>query len=606
MRQEGAPTTNDAAVLTAALEALARGDVAAADARLTKHWPEWRRMPAEALHALSRVRIAQKRLPDAASILVQAIKAKPHEAKFYQALGDVYVRAGEWSNAVELLAEALKLNPVQPGALRAYARALINAGRCAEGESQVRLLLQSEPDSDAWDILSCALRGQERIAEAVEAGDQAVKLDGKSASARHNRALAIARAGDVETALREFESLTARGVRASALAGNHAKALLELGRSAEAERVLAAGVRDFPSDPSLHISLAQTRWLMGQGDSFTAAFEAAIENQPDNSALRAGCVDLLRRAGQAQKAEVLLRAGLMRRPGDMILSDALGVLLDESDRTAEAAPLLQKAFERAPQREEGRSLYVRALLRLGESESALALIEPMRKAVPFGQLWICLESMALRQLGSERYHWLCDYDLMVSAYDLPVPSGYASIADFNADFSASLLRLHAATDHPLDQTLRSGTQSSRNLLFVDDPVIRAYFKALREPIAAYIATMRDPDHPWSGRRSSDFAFAGAWSVRLKPGGYHVNHIHPAGWISSAYYVSLPAQMNAGGDQQGWIKFGEPPLPTPGCGVEKVVQPKAGRLVLFPSYMWHGTIPFSEGERITAPFDVVPA
>ncbi|MBI3439508.1 MAG: hypothetical protein HY054_12830, partial [Proteobacteria bacterium] len=41
-------------------------------------------------------------------------------------------------------------------------------------------------------------------------------------------------------------------------------------------------------------------------------------------------------------------------------------------------------------------------------------------------------------------------------------------------------------------------------------------------------------------------------------------------------------------------------------IEKVVQPQAGRLVLFPSYMWHGTIPFSEGERMTAPIDVVPA
>jgi hypothetical protein len=31
------------------------------------------------------------------------------------------------------------------------------------------------------------------------------------------------------------------------------------------------------------------------------------------------------------------------------------------------------------------------------------------------------------------------------------------------------------------------------------------------------------------------------------------------------------------------------------------------LVVFPSYMWHGTNPFrSSTERITAPFDFVPA
>ena len=115
----------------------------------------------------------------------------------------------------------------------------------------------------------------------------------------------------------------------------------------------------------------------------------------------------------------------------------------------------------------------------------------------------------------------------------------------------------------------------------------------------------DPNHPWSGRKTGNYKLTGCWSVKLKANGFHVNHLHPAGWISSAYYVSLPKVVSDAEGQQGWIKFGEPRWPTPGCTVEKVVQPKAGRLVLFPSYMWHGTIPFSEGERMTAPFDAVP-
>jgi hypothetical protein len=37
-----------------------------------------------------------------------------------------------------------------------------------------------------------------------------------------------------------------------------------------------------------------------------------------------------------------------------------------------------------------------------------------------------------------------------------------------------------------------------------------------------------------------------------------------------------------------------------------VQPTPGTLVLFPSYFWHGTIPFNTtDERITVAFDVVP-
>jgi Putative 2OG-Fe(II) oxygenase len=247
-----------------------------------------------------------------------------------------------------------------------------------------------------------------------------------------------------------------------------------------------------------------------------------------------------------------------------------------------------------------------ALLRLERSDEALRELAPLRRAQPFNGDWIAYEEMALRQMGDPRSREICDYDLMVQPFDLGAPNGYANMAEFNAALSESLQRLHVLETHPLDQSLRHGSQTTRSLLAVDDPVIKLYLQALEAPIRAYIATMQKPHHPWSGRKTEHFKFSGCWSVKLKPNGYHVNHLHPAGWISSAYYVSLPEVTKAGENQEGWIKFGEPRWPTPKCGIEKVVQPKEGRLVLFPSYMWHGTIPFSQGERLTAPFDVVPA
>ncbi|NCW50279.1 MAG: hypothetical protein EBV89_03205, partial [Betaproteobacteria bacterium] len=40
---------------------------------------------------------------------------------------------------------------------------------------------------------------------------------------------------------------------------------------------------------------------------------------------------------------------------------------------------------------------------------------------------------------------------------------------------------------------------------------------------------------------------------------------------------------------------------------KEVQPRVGRLVLFPSYFWHGTYPFQANtNRIAISADIVPA
>jgi hypothetical protein len=86
----------------------------------------------------------------------------------------------------------------------------------------------------------------------------------------------------------------------------------------------------------------------------------------------------------------------------------------------------------------------------------------------------------------------------------------------------------------------------------------------------------------------------------------VNHIHPEGWISSAYYLAVPAEVQDPIARSGWIKFGEPRFPMPGGEPLRHVQPRAGRLVLFPSYLWHGTTPIHGDEpRMTIAFDAVP-
>ena len=110
----------------------------------------------------------------------------------------------------------------------------------------------------------------------------------------------------------------------------------------------------------------------------------------------------------------------------------------------------------------------------------------------------------------------------------------------------------------------------------------------------------------SARRSQAFAYAGSWSSRLHDCGFHLNHIHPAGWISSAYYVAVPDHQ-PNDPLGGHLKFGEPPwdigLADP---VQRIVEPVPGRLVLFPSYLWHGTIPFHGPQsRTTIAFDVLP-
>ena len=168
--------------------------------------------------------------------------------------------------------------------------------------------------------------------------------------------------------------------------------------------------------------------------------------------------------------------------------------------------------------------------------------------------------------------------------------------------------LHATRSHPTDQTLRGGTQTFGALFQNPAPIIRQLVTQLRKSIAEYVAELpEDPSHPFFGRRRRDFEFSGSWSVRLSDGGFHTNHFHPMGWISSAFYVDVPEIAAVQGRRDGWFKMGESNLDLGARElIHREIQPRIGSLTLFPSYFWHGTVPFqSNSPRITIAFDVVP-
>ena len=102
----------------------------------------------------------------------------------------------------------------------------------------------------------------------------------------------------------------------------------------------------------------------------------------------------------------------------------------------------------------------------------------------------------------------------------------------------------------------------------------------------------------------------AWGVILDEGAYQVPHIHPSAWLSGVYYVALPPALGADDDgTAGWIEFGRPywDFQIRAEPETRLIEPEEGLMLLFPSYMFHRTLPFAgAGERISIAFDVLRA
>jgi tetratricopeptide (TPR) repeat protein len=429
--------------------------------------------------------------------------------------------------------------------------------------------------------------------------------DPESRDSRLARALELGRAGRAADSLALLESLVTEARDSPDLLAHYGRGLLVANRAADAEAAVTDALTRWPTDATLHVLLAELRWQRGTGDDALSALERAIDAHPDHAPLRLVAANLLRNLGRAPRALEILEGGLARAPESAALLSSIGVVLDDLDRPHEALRHLRAAIPRARDPVRHLANLVPVLLRTGAATEALDVCEELARVLPDEQRLIAYRSTALRMLGDARHGWLCDYARLVRCYRLEPRAPHGGIEDFNAAFARSLRALHHGVRRPIAQTLRGGTQTEQHLP-ADEPRVAEFFAMLDAPIRDYVSRLApgDATHPVDRRRRAGYRIAGSWSVRLAPGGFHTDHVHPQGWLSSAYYVELPHVKDDAG-RGGWLKFGEPGVRV-GLPPEHFVKPEPGMLVLFPSYFWHGTVPFTEGgDRLTAAFDVVP-
>jgi tetratricopeptide (TPR) repeat protein len=346
-----------------------------------------------------------------------------------------------------------------------------------------------------------------------------------------------------------------------------------------------------------HAYLARLRCVAGDRDRLADSFERALRAMPRDVFLWRELIITLMHANRFEDA--LGEIGRARSvAGAHLIFDANeGVCVDELGDHEKAETLFAPLA-----RIDDIDLLVRRarnLLRLGRPDQASALIEP-RLAGGDAPLVTPYLSAAWRLLDDPRRQWLEGDERLVGVYDLA-----ESFPDLEG-LAAHLRALHSAALPPLEQSVRAGTQTEGNLLSRIEPEIQALRQVMTAAVERHIGQLPPPDatHPTLGKGPhTPVRFTGSWSVRLRAEGHHANHFHPEGWFSSAFYLAVP---DAAVGDQGSLKLGEPQQE---LGLDlpptRMIEPKPGRLVLFPSTMWHGTVPFAAGERLSVAFDVAP-
>ncbi|WP_444956739.1 tetratricopeptide repeat protein [Microbulbifer sp. ZKSA002] len=434
--------------------------------------------------------------------------------------------------------------------------------------------------------------------------------DAKNLKATYGLAITYSDLEEPEKALALLEEVLSLAPEMSKALYAKALAELNLGYHKTAIETLEKLITTEPLHTEAHKTLNEAYWQLGNKGLFCESYRKLSQSQKDHREITIAHIESLIAAGLIKEAQSILES----RP-DIDTSFELlflrGKIAEEEGELKLALKFYETVFSMQPDLSITKQ-YLITLVRNYEFEVADKLVKQALKQAPNDQLLWAIQGTCWKMKGNERYQWLTQNSSYIQEYVIPTPNGYSSLNEFLLELKANLLDMHKLKERPLFQSVRSGVQTPGRLLHKNHPVICSLKESLKEVISDYISNSpEDEKHPFLGRTSSNFKFSGSWSVMLKGGGHHVSHVHPQGWISSAFYVELPPPENEGAPTNpGDIFFGKSPYELGERDfVEKQISPSKGSLVLFPSYTWHGTIPLPEESthlRVTTPFDVIPS
>ena len=161
---------------------------------------------------------------------------------------------------------------------------------------------------------------------------------------------------------------------------------------------------------------------------------------------------------------------------------------------------------------------------------------------------------------------------------------------------------------PAKRAIRGGAVVPR-LFDYNHPILKKFEVAIVNAVGNYMRNLQNKEnHPFLGYKPTQYTID-IWANVLGSNDHQSSHIHNQGWMSGVYYVSLPENSVEDNPYAGWLEFNRPGYGLPALAGEENIEriaPKPGMIVMFPSYVWHGTIPFtSQDTRISVAFDVHP-
>ncbi len=477
----------------------------------------------------------------------------------------------------------------------------LNNGQLVQAESLAKNLISKYPSTFILHhVLSLALDGQQKYAEAVTSYRNALKLQPNTPDLLFNCGIALGNLNkfdEAEAAYRQAIQLNPNFFEAY---GNLGTVLQRQGKLSEAISSYQKGLKINPQDARGYFNLGTALRDEGLLTDAVESYKKAISLFPNYTDAYNNLGETLRDRGDMDDAVKSYQAALKLNPNHPGANYNMGEFLYLAQKHEDAVAY----FERSQLDDwQARSMYcLYKAERFDDFKSKLdEIVRTTRHTAPF---MATLSTHYAINFGVDDQYNFCK-----NGFDFVYQNSISELAEPNSPLLKRLLDDIENTDiaERVQGMLYNGKQSAGNLFKRPESSFRRLGELVKQEFLNYKKRFAGADCELIKAFPNELEFTSSWYVRMRRGGYVDRHIHEVGWISGAVYLVLPTDKKD--PTEGCFEYG-----THGDNYPQkhsnfpvgIATPKIGDIVLFPSSLFHRTIPFGSNEqRICIAFDLKP-
>ncbi len=478
---------------------------------------------------------------------------------------------------------------------------LFNAGRLAEAEIAAQKLVVRYPQTFIlYQVLGLAQDGLGEYGQAAENYRKALAITPNTPDLHFNLGIALANIGQYAEAEKSYLKAIELQPRFFEAHGNLGTVLQKQGRLEQAI-VSYRTALSIHEDARGHFNFGTALRDEGKLDEAISHFQRAILMFPNYADAHNYLGECYRDQGNMDDAVKKYLDTLALNPNHAGANYNMGEFLYLAGRFDEAVDYLERSKLDDWQERALYCTYKAAHFDAFKTKLENIVNSGAKHTAPFLQT---LSTHYATNFGVEDRYNFCK-----NGFDFVYQKSIPELAEPNSQFLSDLLRDidNTAIEVRAQAMIINGKQSAGNLFKRPEASFRKLGEIVRQEFLNYKNKFAGADCELIKSFPQELEFTSSWYVRLRRGGFVDRHIHEVGWISGAVYLVLPKDKKD--PDEGCFEYGlhgdNYPLQHENFPTG-IARPKVGDIVLFPSSLFHRTIPFTGNEeRICIAFDLKP-